>query len=540
MRNKTYFNLLFIIFAVLSTYQTSRAQDTTSKTQQPNIVVFMVDQMISRFIEPYGNCVAKTPNMKKLAADGVTFANTYTTCPVCVPARYSLLTGMYLKSHGAYDNGSMLRSDIPTHNDYLNKAGYETAISGKAHFIGPDQLHGFTKRFLTDVYPSEMKFMPQRNAKSNYKDLHPKPIAIDYVGENAGPVQESMLLDYDERAVFNGIRYLSEKKSNPAFSAQENPPPRSKTPFFLQISINAPHEPFFAYKKYWDLYEGVDIPIPNYAKDIEENYTSMDRSLNTLHGVERVDLRDSNSLKRIYRSYFACLSYADDKLGEVMEALDQFGLKDNTIIIFVSDHGDMLGHRGMVQKRVFYDYSSKIPLIISAPDKYNLMKKGIKVEEPVSITDIAPTLAELGGIKDYIPMDGKSLLPLMKDEKQKDRYIFCENYSEGVNTICLMVRQGNCKYTYIHKGDKGLPETQLYDVEKDPEEKVNLIGKQNYAPIEAKLKKLMFENFNPEQLDKDAQLSFERRKVIHEARKKSNAPKWDYRPYEDVSNMYWR
>jgi choline-sulfatase len=527
-----------LLSAILSLFVITNLK--AQNQEQPNIVVFMVDQMIPMHSGAYGSKIAKTPNIDKLAKNGVTFKNTYTTCPVCVPSRYSLLTGMYLKSHGAYDNGAMLRSDIPTHNDYLNRAGYETTISGKAHFIGPDQLHGYTRRLMTDVYPSEMKFMPQRTKNSKYQDLHPMPIAIDYIGENAGPVQESMLIDYDEKAVFHAIRYLAEKRTKPAHSAQEAPPKLGKTPFFLQISLNSPHEPFFAYQKYWDMYEGVDFPIPKYPADLEKMYSSMDISLNKLHGVERVNVKDSVSLKRIYRAYHASISYTDDKLGEVMATLEKFGLKDNTIIIFVSDHGDMLGHKGMVQKRVFYENSSRIPLIISFPDKFPLGKKGLYVDDPVSIVDVAPTMLEMAGIKDYIPMDGRSLLPQMNGEVDKNRYVFCENYSEGVTTTCLMVRQGNFKYTYIYAGANKEPEVQLFNVVDDPFEMNNLATSKSHKSVADNLKGIILSNFDPEKLDRDAQLSFERRKIIHEARKKANPPKWDYRPFEDVNNMYWR
>lgn len=508
--------------------------------EKPNILVFMADQMIPMYCGAYGSEVAITPNIDKLAEDGAVFENTYTTCPVCVPSRYSLLTGMYLKSHGAYDNGAMLRSDIPTHNDYLNGVGYETTISGKAHFIGPDQLHGFTRRLMTNVYPTEMKFMPQRTKDSNFKDLHPKPIAIDYIGENAGPAQEDMMLDYDERAVFHAIRYLAEKRSVPAFSAQENPPAPGKVPFFLQISLNNPHEPFYAYQKYWDMYEGVDIPIPEYPGNLEEMYTSMDRDLNKLHGVDRVNLKDPGSLKKIYRAYYASISYIDDKLGEVMHMLDQFGLRDNTIVIFLSDHGDMLGQRGMVQKRVFYENSSRIPFIVSFPKNFPMGKKGIRVPDPVSIVDVAPTVLEMAGIKNYLPMDGKSLLPQLNGQFDKDRYVFCENYSEGVSTTCLMVRQGDYKYTYIYQGEKQPPEVQLFNVESDESELNNLAHNKKYKSVEIKLRKILLSNFDPVTLDKEAQLSFERRKIIHESRKVANPPKWDFRPTEDIHNMYWR
>ena len=515
------------------------ASETPSQ-EQPNILVFMVDQMIPMFSGPYGSEVAITPNLDKLAAEGVVFENAYSTCPVCVPARYSLLTGMYLATHQAYDNGAMLRSDIPTHNHYLNLAGYETCLSGKGHFVGPDQLHGFTRRLLTNVYPTEMKFMPQRNMEIDPKHLHPMPIAIDYIGENAGPTQEDMMLDYDEKAVFHAIRYLSEKRTEPGYSAQEPPPPLGKTPFFLQVSLNNPHEPFFTYQEFWDMYEGVDIPIPEYPEGFEENFTDMDIQLNGLHGAGRVDLRDPESLMQVYRAYYATITYVDHKLGEVLYELERFGLKDNTIVIFLSDHGDMLGHRGMVQKRLFYEYSARIPMIVHFPKNFPLGKNGIRCSDPVSIVDVAPTVLELAGIRDYLPMDGRSLLPQLNGESDPDRYVFCENYSEGVSDVCIAVRKGDYKYTYIYRGEDLDPQEQLFNVTDDPDEWNNLSGTKKIRSIETELRNIILSNFDPEFIDRDAQLSFERRRIIHESRKVSNPPKWDYRPVEDIHHMYWR
>ncbi len=288
------------------------------------------------------------------------------------------------------------------------------------------------------------------------------------------------------------------------------------------------------------MYEGVDIPLPEYPENFKELYTTMDEQLNVLHGVDRVALRDPESLKRVYRAYYATITYIDQKLGEVLNELDRFGLKDNTIILFLSDHGDMLGHRGMVQKRVFYDYSARIPLIVHFPKNFPLGKNGIRCSDPVSIVDIAPTLLEMAGIKDYLPMDGSSLLPQLNGESDPERYVFCENYSEGVSTTCFMARQGDFKYTYIYQGEKQAPQVQLFNVADDPDEWQNLSSNKKYKTVESGMRNLVLTYFDPAEIDREAQLSFERRRIIHESRKVADPPKWDYRPVEDIHHMYWR
>ena len=504
--------------------------------KQPNILLFMSDQLIPMMTGAYGHKIAKTPNLDKLAARGILFDNAYTTCPVCVPARYSLLTGKYCATTGCCDNGSILSSEEPTHNHYLNLEGYDTVLSGKAHFIGPDQLHGFTKRLNTNYFPTNLNFMIKREkARASYKDLHPNPIAIDYIKDNVGVRQWSLQLEYDEESVFHAIKYLGDKCSQPSGTAQKPLPERDERPFFLQVSLNHPHEPFHVQQRYWDLYEGVDIPIPEYPENMESTYTVMDKELINLHGSEMVDVKNPENLKALHRAYLAAVSYLDEKLGQVLQALDDYGLTDDTIILFVSDHGDMLGHRGMVQKRTFYEYSTRIALLFAFPTKFPHGTPGSHCSDPVSITDVAPTMLELVGIKDYLPMDGTSLLPQIQGTSDPERYVFCENYSEGVTTPCLMVRKGKFKYIYVHNG-----ETQLFNMQEDPEEWNNISGQAEYRSIEEEFRSLIFTHFDPEKIDQDTQESSEKRWLIRQSMGKTGLPSWNYTPEMDVDNMYWR
>ena len=216
--------------------------------------------------------------------------------------------------------------------------------------------------------------MPRRESNLSYTDLHPNPIAVDYIGKNVGVRQSSMQIDYDEEATFHAIRYLRGKRTQVSGTAQKPLPKRDDRPFFLQFSLNHPHEPFHCLQRHWDLYEGADIPIPEYPEGMEATYTSMDRTLIRLHGSEHVPLREPESLRRLHRGYLASVSYLDEKVGQVVGALDEYGLADDTIIILVSDHGDMLGHRGMVQKRVFYEQSARIALAFRFPKNFPLLQ----------------------------------------------------------------------------------------------------------------------------------------------------------------------
>lgn len=510
-------------------------------TQKPNIVMFIVDQLIPMMTSVYGHPCACTPNLDRFAETATVFNAAYSTVPVCVPARVSLLTGMYAKSTGCFDNGGILSPGWPTHNHYLNIAGYDTALAGKAHFVGPEQMHGFQERFTTNIYPSAFKFLPPRGEHTVTGELHPNPIAVDYLARNCGVRQYSMQMNFDEEALLHGRTYLARKRSQMSGSGQEAPPPRDDTPFFLQLGLNHPHEPFHVTQRHWDLYADADIPTPSIPDNIEELRTALDRSTIRLHGSDKVDVSDPENLEYLHRAYLAAVSYVDEKFGEFLSWLEEFGLRDNTIVLFVSDHGDMLGHRGMVQKRVFYEYTARVPLLIHIPAALREPLLGTssvpeRIAEPVSLTDIAPTILECAGISDYRPMDGSSMLPLLRGEHEDGRHVFCENYSEGVDRVCLMVRQGPYKYTWF----AGQDEAQLFNVVEDPEELSNLAGEPSMRSVEADLEKLILDRFDPDDIERRAQASVERRAIVQKSILATGGSRWDYEPRQNVREMYWR
>ena len=499
-----------------------------------NIIMIIADQLRPDMLGCYGNPVAKTPNIDGLAAQGILFENSYSTCPVCVPARASLLSGQYCATNGVYDNGGMLRSDEPTMCDFLNIDGFDTALIGKAHFIGPDQLHGFRRRPLTNVYPANLAFMPDRDAGLDSSNLHPNPIALDYLGENVGIRSWSMEIDYDEQVVQESLRYLAERKRVPVGSAQEPLPPVNDQPFFLQISLNHPHEPFHVLQEYWDRYEGVDIPLPEIPDGYRDLYTPMDHSLARLHGTDRIDVSEAGNLRTLRRAYLAAVSYFDDQVGKILAAVERFGLTEESMIVLVSDHGDMLGDKGMVQKRVLYDPSVKIPLIFRFPRQSDYYRPGRRVGTPVSITDIAPTCLAVVGTEDYFGMDGESLLPLIGSE-DSGRAVFCENYSEGVTEACIMVRQGKWKYTRSVGGTE-----RLYDIDSDPGEWRDLASDEAYGILKEELAALIAARFDLEDIERKAAASYKRRKIIQASTKMPGAPTWNWSPPDRSDSMFWR
>jgi len=501
---------------------------------QPNILLIICDQLAPQFTGAYGHPVVETPHLNRLAENGVRFDSAYTSCPLCAPARHSLMIGQYISRLGCYDNSSPLASDQPALPHYLSTQGYETVLSGKMHFAGPDQLHGFEKRLTTDIFPSDYTWLPNRpkSGWNGYANTHAQPIAIDYV--TAGPRQWSMQLDYDEEVHFRALEYLRGKRSHYTGTLQKELPPRDERPFFLCVSYSHPHEPFHPTQELWDIYEDKEIDLPDIPPNLADYEHPMDEMLNAYHGTHRVDLDDSKNLYNMRRAYYAQVTYIDQKMGQLQQALKNYGLDDNTLVIFLSDHGDMLGERRMVQKRSFYEHSARIPWIMAHP---NTREGGITVPEPVSIVDVMPTILDFAGVTvdDITPIDGRSVLPLAAGESDANRAVFCESHAAGVTETCFMVRQGDFKYKHINNYSP-----QLFDLADDPQEWHNLAGQPEYRRIEERLRTLIMDNFDPEAIERDVEASIARRRIIRAAMKQAGQPSWDYQPFFDATQQYWR
>lgn len=470
---------------------------------KPNIIIVSADQMVPMLTGPYGNKKVHTPNLDKLTSEGVTFLSAYSNNPLCAPGRASMLTGRYSTNIRVYDNAAPLASDIPTICHSLQRIDYETVLSGKVHFVGPDQMHGFSKRLVPSHYPTDFSWVKSRDNKI------PKTHARNYLGKDIHVDTNNSNYRYDEMAQERAIQFLKSAES------KENP-------FFLMVSYNFPHEPFYPPQKYWDIYKDVDPDIPGFLESWKEKLSVMDNWLNRHHGSDIIDVTNDESLKKLYRAYYALITYVDDKLGELLECLIKEGLDKNTLVIFTSDHGDMLGNKGMVQKRGFYEWSSRVPLIFRFPDK---MAAGKKVETPVSLIDVVPTIFNYCTVPLDLQFksDGQSLLPLLEKEDDS-RFVISESHSEGVYTTCFMVCKGDYKYNYFHNYGE-----QLFNLKNDSGEWNNLAESKEYNETKISMKKMIFDNFNPDKIEEDLRESIKNRMLIQPVLEK-NKIDWKYNP----------
>ncbi|MEM1237049.1 MAG: choline-sulfatase [Pseudomonadota bacterium] len=486
---------------------------------QPNIVIIMADQLAPHFTGTYGMAEAITPNMDTLAARGMRFDRAYCNSPLCVPSRASFMAGQHISRIAAWDNAAELPASVPTFAHYLGALGYRSCLSGKMHFVGPDQKHGFSDRVTTDIYPSDFAWTP---------DWTNNDERIDIWYHNMQTVAESGVAvatyqtDYDDEAEFAARRWLIDRARDKAVGQGQ--------PFCLVASFFHPHDPYVAKPEFWDLYEGVDIPLP----ETEMAPGDLDPfSRRVADGVEATTQpMNREEMIRARRAYLANTSYFDSKVGALMQTIEEMGETENTIFIVTSDHGDMLGERGMWFKMSFLEHSARIPLIMAGPGINNGRSDTL-----CSLMDILPTLVDIAGGDDAIyaqPVDGRSLLPLCRGESF-DGEVIGEYCAECAGAPVVMIRRGNLKYIHCD-----LDPPQLYDLARDPWELANVAGDPAYTDAAAAFAAEVQERWDTGALKAQVIESQQTRLKLHAMMDTTGDNAWDFNPPRDASNEYVR
>lgn len=467
--------------------------------EKPNVLLIMADEHPFFLNGCYGNTKIKTPNINKLAKEGVVFDAAYCGSPICAPSRASMMTGRHVHTHEVWDNAAPLRSDWPTFAHSFSLAGYRTILCGKMHFVGPDQFHGFSERWTQDIYPATFDW-----SNSNREDLYVnRGQNVDKVLE-AGPGRTPDM-DYDEEVLFRtkyGLRYLERMEEH--------------KPFMLCVSFTGPHYPFHAPQKYWDMYSDEDIELPNFPKGFMENESDYNQWART-HGKFEELVPDS-ILRKARHSIMARTTLIDDYIGEIIDLLKELDLYDNTIIVYTSDHGEMFGEHGLWYKNTALEASSRVPLIFSGKS----VPGNRRVSEPVSLLDMGPTLCGLVGIDMIYPItDGRNISDLIENKRQSGEGIaIMENYGEGAKKGYRMIRKGKYKLVYVPEGD-----VDLFDLEKDPQEWNDLASDPKYKKVVQELTVIALDGWQDyKRYDEMRYRSEERRIAIKQLPK----PNWDY------------
>ncbi|HXZ06722.1 MAG TPA: choline-sulfatase [Paraburkholderia sp.] len=492
-----------------------------SLNTKQNIVILMADQMTPFALRAYGHQVSLTPRIDALAREGVVFDSAYCASPLCAPARFSMLAGKLPSNIAAYDNAAEFPAQTLTFAHYLRASGYRTILSGKMHFCGPDQLHGFEERLTTDIYPADFGWVPDWD----HPDVRPSWYHNMSSVIDAGPCVRTNQLDFDDEVTFTARQKLFD-------IARERQAGKDDRPFCLVASLTHPHDPYAIPRQYWDLYRDEEIDLPKTSLSYEES-DPHSRRLRHVCETDRTPPTEQQ-VRNARHAYYGALSYVDAQFGAILDALNDTGMAEDTIVIVTSDHGEMLGERGLWYKMTFFEGGVRVPLIVHAPGRFGARR----VASPVSHVDLLPTLVELATGTSRTqwpdPVDGHSLVPYLRGEGGYGEAIG-EYLAEGAIAPIVMIRQGD--YKFIHSP---VDPDQLYDVARDPQERHNLVGDPAAAQVLATLRQEVARRWNLDALHQAVLTSQRRRRFHFEATTQGRIQSWDWQPFADASQRYMR
>jgi choline-sulfatase len=429
----------------------------------------MSDEHGAQFSSTYGHPIIETPNMDRLAAQGVTFDANYCNSPLCIPSRASFMTGQYVSTNEVWDNTKPMPVDKLTWPYLLRNEGYDTALNGKMHLVGPDPLHGFEKQLSRDPH------IEAPLGHFRWSDGIP-PAPEDWYGVREADPGVSPMIEADDAMEAAAVEYLSD-------------PARHDKPFAMCVGFIAPHFPFIVPEPYFSKYYPNNVDMPNLPEGHLDALPPSAQRLRQMFGLDG-DWTD-DEIARARAAYFGLCTYLDDKIGHLLDTLEEHGLAENTVIVHTSDHGDMLGEHGLWRKMCFYEQSARVPLQISWP---GVFEGGQRVSEAVSNVDAVATILDLAGIDlTKWDLDGQSLVQALNgDTSELSDVAISEHFAHGTDRAMGMVRSGKWKLCYGH-GDP--VELELYDLETDPGEFTNLASTEEHAQVVERLLKILMDQW---------------------------------------------
>jgi choline-sulfatase len=455
--------------------------------------------------------------MAEIASQGVVFDAAYCNSPLCSPSRVAFMTGRLPSKTGAYDNAAEFRSDIPTVAHYLRAAGYRSILAGKMHFCGPDQLHGFEERLTTDIYPADFGWTP------NWDEPHARPSWYHNMSSviDAGACVRTNQMDFDDEVVFAAERAIYDHVRG-----------NDTRPLFLVVSLSHPHDPFAIPEPYWSLYRDDDIDLPT---------TPSDRVDRTPHEERIWKVCDMDAavptpahVRNARRAYYGAISYVDANVGRLRAALDATRLSEDTVFILTSDHGEMLGERGLWYKMTFFEGSARVPLVFHSPGHFPARR----VSQAASLIDLLPTLVAIADERERAAfatdIEGRSLIPHLQGDEGHDE-VFAEYLAEGAVAPIVMIRRETLKF--IHSP---VDPDQLYNLEADPRELRNLARDAHYAKVAEGFRAELGVRWDLGRLDQDVRESQRRRRLVQQALGTGTTAPWDFQPRRDASTQYIR
>lgn len=421
---------------------------------KPNILFLMSDEHRFDVAGYSGDRIVRTPVLDRLAEDGVVFANAYTPSPICIPARQCLMAGQLPRTCGCEKYGDDLPPGSMTFARQLAENGYETVVSGKLHHMGTDQMQGWTRRISGDMHIHSSylgkRAQESRRPMGDVKWSDVKEIARAGVGRG-------QCVSHDEYAVEGALQFIEDYFCDPYYDREQT------HPLLLKVSLLQPHYPYMTSEEKFTYYLNRVEPYVN-EKVFDHPFLSQRQVRPGVDASER-------ELRRATAAYYGMVETIDSMYGQVLEALRRVGQNlDDWIIVYTSDHGEMLGQHGVWEKQKFFEASARVPLIIRYPKRF---ASGGVVNENVNLCDLFATLCELTGTDTPSGLDSRSLLPLMEGRAEGWDNETVSQFG-GRN---LMIKRDHLKYQYY---GEDIPEV-LFDLHRDPGETTNYLADPVYA-----------------------------------------------------------
>jgi len=429
------------------------------RTSRPNIVLIIADDWAHMDLGSAGHPLLKTPNLDRLASQGVRLKKAFTPNPICTPSRAALLTGQDCWTNGCYFFGMPIRPKSKHFAQLLSVSGYETFYTGKWHNDGLPSQRGFTSgKYIGGGGPGA--------------DGHFKPNVRNLGGGNKRQIE----------------RFDSELFTDAAVEFLDSQQPDSK-PFLLLVSFMTPHDPWTPPGKYATMYEPQAIELPPNFMPRPMNNSKAFKYYTDWHGTNLRDEkqmvpfpRTPEGVRDVRSRYYGTITHDDEQIGRILRKLDEKQLDENTLVIFLADHGISLGAHGISGKQTMYEEGIRLPLIMRYP---KLKRSSSENSNLVSLIDIFPTICDVAGIAVPASVEGKSLLDLYQGQLHWDReHIFASFVSptkHRLNVRCIRT----ARYKLVHH--LTTDEFELYDLEKDPYELENLAGRNKFDKLQKQL-----------------------------------------------------
>jgi arylsulfatase A-like enzyme len=429
--------------------------------RRPNFLIIMGDGVRPTEMSIAGNPIIKTPNIDRIAREGLRFQNTFVINALCAPSRATVLTGLYSRRNGVIDNKQRhIGSGIPLVTDHLRKAGYEVAFCGKSHVAGG------LRKYYWDYYYGYLGQKAFVNA----------PIAEGIDGHIGG---DQVVEGYSDDVI--------------TMAAADWLEGRREKPFCMYLFLKAPHQPFIPPRNLATLYDGVKIPIPETFDEDLKGYPGKPRAFANCDNHIGTDSTGVATLEALVKQHYASTVGLDQNIGRILEVLERTGKLDDTVIMFTADHGYFLGEWHFMDKRLMHEPSIRIPLLVRYP---KMVKAGALNDKMVLNLDIPPTMLELAGVKVPDSMQGQSFVPFLKGEQpnswRKDWYYAFYEYP-GPNMVPKNRGIRTERYKLIEYWEYEPKQYELYDLQEDPKELHNLYGDPKYKDLAERLQQRMME-----------------------------------------------